>query len=107
MFDSLSIPDLVNDIRSLSAECVALKRVLRVPWIRPMGAEQRLHARLSRRLTELFILRAWLRGKLHVTSRPRGFGGDTWDPRAHALGVAERVAKDLSAGHAAAVREAS
>jgi hypothetical protein len=49
---------LRDDILTHARESVRLKTLLRTRWERPMAEEQRRHARLRRRLTELHILYA-------------------------------------------------
>jgi hypothetical protein len=86
---------LKNDIRDLAAECTLVKRLLRAPWERPMADEQKRACRLRRSLTELHVLLAWTRGRLHVTSPPRPTEG--WDAQAHATRIADRLAPDYPA----------
>ena len=69
-FVSLSRSAVRADLAPLVVESRRLARLLRLPFTRPMGDEQRAKARLARRITELSVLLAHLRGKLHVTSRP-------------------------------------
>lgn len=74
------------DLGALARECRALKDMLRTTWTRPMADEQRHLARLRWRTTELCVLRAWSRRRLHVRSVD---DAEAW----HAT-IAERVAKD-------------
>jgi len=64
-----------------------------------MADDQKRAARLRRNLTELHVLRAWARGKLHVTVAPQALRGliPPWDARAHAARIAERLAPDYAA----------
>jgi hypothetical protein len=89
---------LRHDIASASSEGGELKRLLRRAWTRPMGDEQRRALRLARRVTELCVLLARLRGRWHVTSAPREVrdGGAAWDREAWAARVADRVALDYA-----------
>ena len=52
--------------RALDLRIRALKAVLRTRWTEPMVTRQRLLIRLQREATELCVLRAWLRGRLHL-----------------------------------------
>ena len=91
------------DLGALARECRALKDVLGTTWTRPMADEQRRLARLRWRATELCVLRAWTRGKRHVTKAPRAGGGDaSWDGEAWHARIAERVAKDYANASAGA-----
>ena len=87
---------LKTEIRALASEGTQVKRVLRAPWHRPMADEQKLLCRLRRKLTELHVLSAWARGRLHVTSPPRP-GVQGWDASAHAATIAARLAPDYAA----------
>ena len=86
---------LRTDILQLAGECTRLKRVLRAPWQRPMADEQKRACRMRRNLTELHVLLAWTRGRLHVTSPPLPVAG--WDARVHAATIADRLAPDYAA----------
>jgi hypothetical protein len=87
---------LRNDIALFALQSLETKRVLRAPWSRPMCNEQKLACRLARLLTERLVLLAWLRGRLHVTAPPRALREPslTWDPRAYATRIAERLLPD-------------
>ena len=67
-----------------------------------MGEEQRQLARARRHLTELHVLLAWARGRLHVRVPPWslresiGFTAAAWDAGAHAAHIAARVARDYA-----------
>ena len=80
------------DLGALARECRALKDVLRATWTRPMADEQRRLARLGLRVTELCVLRAWSRKRLHVR--------DVEDATTWHGAIAERVAKDYPLAHA-------
>lgn len=69
----------VRDLRAIEAEIRPIKRVLGATWTRPMHEEQRRLAWLRKRATELCMVLAWARGRLHV--RPRGLS----DEQARAL----------------------
>lgn len=85
------------DIASLATDAKATKTILRATWTRPMADEQRRLVRLRRRLTELHVLYAWSRGKVHVTKpiQDTWFTGRAWDETWHVV-VAERAAKDYA-----------
>jgi hypothetical protein len=57
---------LADDVVRLVVECTELKRLLRKTWIRPMADEQRRYARARRAITDLFILTAHTRGRVHA-----------------------------------------
>jgi hypothetical protein len=63
-----------------------------------MADEQRALARLARRMTDLCILRARLRGRWHVTAVPRSHrqAGAAWDREGYNARIAERVALDYA-----------
>jgi hypothetical protein len=86
------------DLGALGRDCRALKDLLGETWTRPMADEQRRLARLRWRVTELCVLRAWTRRRLHV-SRPPRHGApperpEAWDREAWHARIAERVQKD-------------
>jgi hypothetical protein len=84
-------------IADLASECTLIKRVLRARWERPMAEEQKRACRLRRNLTELHVLLAWARGRLHVTSPPEQMPHvQDWDARTHAARIAERLAPDYA-----------
>jgi hypothetical protein len=83
---------LKADIVGFSRRSRALKRVLRVRWERPMADEQRELAELRVRITRLCVLRAFLRGKVHICRPPRG--ATEWDGAAYHARVAERAARE-------------
>lgn len=57
---------LKEDRKALEERIREVKAELRSTWTRPMGDVQVEHLRLKKEATELCILRAWLRGKLHL-----------------------------------------
>lgn len=86
-------------LRAHAEESRALKAALRRTWTTPMGQVQRALRRCQRRTTELCILRAFLRGRMHLEKplREGAYPGMSWDgPRYHAL-VAARLAAELFA----------
>jgi hypothetical protein len=99
--DRIDRTKLKGAIRELAGECTRIKRLLRATWERPMADEQRRACRLKRNLTELHILLAWTRGRLHLTSSPQA----AWDARAHAARIAERLAPDYAADVTTATTE--
>lgn len=91
MLEHLNHHHLGADLRAISAEIKALKRALRASWSRPMAVEQREHARLKLRATELCALTAFSRGKLHVSRPPHGAAAD-WNAALYHQRIAERLA---------------
>ena len=59
---------LADDVVRLVVECTELKKLLRKTWTRPMADEQRRYARVRRNVTDLFILTAHARGRIHARS---------------------------------------
>jgi hypothetical protein len=59
---------LADDVVRLVVECTELKLLLRKTWTRPMADEQRRYARARRNVTDLFILTAHSRGRVHARS---------------------------------------
>ncbi len=92
---------LARDIAQFSADCIHLKKALRTTWTRPMAEEQRRLVRVRRSLTELHVLLAWSRGRLHVRTAPRevrdaageSFDPSTWDAVGYHQTVVDRVMK--------------
>jgi hypothetical protein len=89
---------LRGDIAALAIESHDLKKILRATWTREMKDEQRKLVRLRRRATELHVLLAFSRGKLHLQKplREGAYPGMKWDQSAWHAQVAERVAKDYA-----------
>jgi hypothetical protein len=87
---------LAADIRAISEQITALKRVLRSPWQRPMAAEQRELERLKQRATELCALCAFWHGKLHLQRAPRRAASD-WNALAYHQRIAERLGPSYAA----------
>ena len=96
----LDVARLVADLNTLATQSRALKLVLTTTWTRPMRDEQKELARVRRRTTELCILRAFLRGRLHVSTKPRDL--EEWDREAWHRTIAERAAKDYALAAASA-----
>ena len=67
----MDIERLNEDRRALEAQLRAAKAELRTTWTRPMADVQVRLLRLKNHATELYILRAWLRGKLHLPDPER------------------------------------
>ena len=86
---SIDTHRLRTDIASLASECTDLKRALRQTWTHPMADEQRRLSRRRRHLTELHVLLASLRGRLHVTRPPRDLAD--WDRAEWHARIAARV----------------
>ncbi len=70
---NIDLPRLRADLRALAEQSKQLKHKLRRRWTAPMGAQQYELVLVRRRTTRLLILRAALRGKLHLQSQPREF----------------------------------
>jgi len=64
---SLNIPQLKQDRRELEDRIRAVKKELRSPWTKPMANLQYELIDLKRQATELCILRAWARGRHHLS----------------------------------------
>lgn len=62
-----------SDILRFGIESRRLKSCLRTRWERPMADEQRRLVVVRRKLTELFVLAASLRGRFHVLPPPGGW----------------------------------
>jgi hypothetical protein len=94
----IDVRRLVADLCACADEARALKKILGTTWMRPMADEQKKLARLRRRATELCVLRAFARGRRHVTKAPRdgAYPGMKWDCDAWHARIAERVAKDYA-----------
>jgi len=88
MFDSTR---LRHDITLLIADCIHLKKQLRSTWVRPMAEEQQRLVRVRRKLTELFVILAASRGRLHVKHAPRDGDPTTWDAAAYHRAVYARA----------------
>lgn len=84
-----------SDIALLIADCIHLKSLLRTTWTRPMADEQRRLVRVRRKLTELFVLLAFSREKLHVLKAPPHFVGQ-WDAGAYHRTIAMRLTPDYA-----------
>jgi hypothetical protein len=94
----LDISKLRSAISQLVADCIHLKSVLRVTWTRPMAEEQRRLVRVRRELTDLFVLLAFSRKKLHLRAAPRDLDGGTapWDAAAYHRQIAMRLMPEYS-----------
>ncbi|HVH99474.1 MAG TPA: hypothetical protein VM869_12215 [Enhygromyxa sp.] len=62
---------LKQDRRALEGRIRSMKALLRTTWTEPMAAVQRSLLAAKREATELCILRAHLRGKLHLPDADR------------------------------------
>jgi hypothetical protein len=71
-----------------------------------MSDEQKEAHYVARLTTERLVLLAWSRGRIHVSVPPRELRapGVTWDARAHAERIAERLAPDYAAPTGAEAR---
>lgn len=86
---NVDLPRIVADIKMTAEQIRPRERALRRRWEGPMADTQRALTRLKRRATDLCVLRAHLRGRIHLRSRPPAFSGE-WEPEA--ARIAERVA---------------
>lgn len=68
---NIDIRRLKEDRRALEGRIRSLKALLRTTWTEPMAATQRALLAAKREATELCILRAHLRGKLHLPDADR------------------------------------
>ncbi len=91
----LDISKVRSDIARFTADSIHLKSVLRTTWTRPMADEQQRLVRVRRTLTDLFVLFAFSRNKLHVRTAPREWIGD-WDVNAYHQKIAMRLMPDYS-----------
>ena len=82
------------DQGELAGRIRVLKRGLGERWTAPMGAAQRELQCLKLRVTELCALRAFARGKLHLTRAPAGAAG--WDAVTYHRRITERLAPSYS-----------
>ena len=64
--NAIDLPALRGLLKQTEAEIIGLKAQLRRTWTRPMAAEQKTLCALKRRATSLCVLRALMRGKLHL-----------------------------------------
>lgn len=67
----MDIEKLNEDRRALEEQLRGAKAELGRTWTRPMGDVQVRLLELKHEATELYILRAWLRGKLHLPDAER------------------------------------
>jgi hypothetical protein len=79
---------LVADIRAISGQITALKRLLRATWQVPMASEQRELVRLKQRATELCV-------KLPGRRAPRG-APSNWNALEYQQRIAERLGPSYS-----------
>ncbi|MFO0759226.1 MAG: hypothetical protein U0359_22230 [Byssovorax sp.] len=98
LFDRLDRSRLRRDIAELTLQCLSLKQVLRRTWTEPMAESQRRLLRAQRNVTELLVLLALSRKRLHVRRPPRDLppSEEAWSAEAHNLRIAERVARDYA-----------
>ena len=68
---NIDISKLRADRRALDRRIIALKQVLRATWTEPMADRQRELLACKHEATELCVLRAWGRGRLHLADRDR------------------------------------
>lgn len=89
---TIDIPALRRALADTAREIVALKKILRTRWVRPMAAEQKTLAALAVKATSLCILRAHLRGRVHVAKPWCGAAAATPECIACYQRMAERAA---------------
>jgi hypothetical protein len=95
--DSIDYQRLRNDLAILAVEAKQLKRLLGSTWLRPMADEQRRLARTRRRSTELHVLYAYARGRIHVSTPPHDAPSDgAWDCAKWHARIAGLVAPDYT-----------
>ncbi len=111
--DSIDSRRLIQDIHTSTLDCIHLKSVLRATWTKPMADEQRRLIRARRHVTELLVLLAASRRRLHVVHAPRevrsaspSFDPSTWDAKSYNLTIANRLLKDYALGVAASEAQA-
>jgi hypothetical protein len=95
--NTIDLPRLRADLRATARALGEVKRMLRTRWTEPMAEPQRRLCRLRRRATELCVLRAHLRGRLHCTHQPDvtpSPASPPWDRVIWHAQVASRVARD-------------
>jgi hypothetical protein len=102
-FTSIDQNRLKSAIASLTLDCIHLKQVLRTRWTRPMIDEQRRLIRVRRSVTELHVLLALSRKRLHVIHPPRDFTGDRekWNATEYNQTVASRILPEFTSPTAA------
>ena len=93
---TVDVRRLRGDLALFAARSRSLKLLLRTRWERPMADEQRELAEIRKRTTRLCVLRAFLRGRVHVQQPPRdgSFTGADWDASVYQSRVAERAARE-------------
>jgi hypothetical protein len=103
-FTSIDKNRLKSAIASLTLDCIHLKQVLRTRWTRPMIDEQRRLIRVRRAITELHVLLALSRKRLHVIHPPRDFTGDRekWNAAEYNQTIATRLLPEYETAPAAA-----
>lgn len=67
---NIDIAQLKADRKALDERILEAKKQLRTTWTRPMGAVQAQLLELKAQVTELHILRAYARGRLHLANDP-------------------------------------
>lgn len=89
----LDIRQLKADIAALEEQIREVKTPLRQAWtdIPAMANNMAKLQYLRDKITNLLILRAWHRGKLHCTTAPHGYE-EGWDAKASAQSVYDQYA---------------
>jgi hypothetical protein len=68
--EAIDLPKLRRVMADTVVDIRRLKHALRAPWTRPMAEEQRELCLLKAKATLLYILRAHVRGRCHLTRVP-------------------------------------
>jgi hypothetical protein len=69
--NAIDLPALRGLLTLTETEIAETKTLLRRTWTRPMAAEQRTLVALKLRATHLYVVRALMRGRLHMQQRDR------------------------------------
>lgn len=109
----LNIRQLKTDIAALEEQIREVKTALRSTWEQPMSNKQYTLIDLKAKVTKLYTLRAWNRGKLHRLNPPEalrqtqahsiseGFDIIEWDATKHNKKIAEAIAPQYAREEAA------
>lgn len=111
---NIQLHKLRADIRAIEEQIREVKTALRSTWEHPMSNEQYTLLDLKARITKLYTLRAWNRGKLHRLNQPeslrqskehsisQGFDVIEWDATKHNKEIAEDIAPQYAREEAVA-----
>jgi hypothetical protein len=67
---NINIAQLKADTKTLNERIREAKKQLRSTWTEPMGSVQVRLILLKKQITELHILRAYARGRVHLANNP-------------------------------------